>query len=934
MADVVVTLSLEIEQLKRKLQEVEAGLKKVPASKETKLTGDSKGLLGAISDVQKQLLALAAGTFAITKVWQVANTTATTAVREARDATVAQQLLQSQLETTGNAAGFTAEELMRISTELQNMSNIGDDALITNLTIPLTTFRKISGEVFTRTQQAVLDLNAVLGDPNNPASLRSSAIQVGKALNDPIQGLTALRRVGVSYSDSQISVIKNLVETNRLTEAQDLILQELELEFGGAAKAAQTSSMQIKNSWLNMLEAMGTTTLPMLDGINMSFANFFDIMTRNMNAYADNTGATQQRMFEGWNEFSTAFILNANAVGGFIINTGGAIAGAIEGIFTINKKSITLFAKNILAVVNELPSAVMDVMSIGSFERLKDLANGVGDNYKQVGKDVSGYLSGLKAQTDAALSGIVNYEKNYEKITAQSKESYAEMLTYKRGLLEADAMNEGLGAGATGQSAVEKAKSDYEKLNDAMLGYIKENETARLSAYGKELVQLEDKYRAELEIINAAEANKEISTDEAAEKRLQLEEIYANKSFEVQDKINAEIAADVAEREQQELKAQAEAKLRKLADEETYYNTMKFMDMGYAEWKIAQYGKDVDAMAISEEQKVALKKKFQEEIETEIGKLNLQDTSDKQAKAERDSLIDKLYFNKKRELIDQEVAAMQVAEEEKDRIRAKEYAALDQQKEAYKTTYANILSSAQSIVSGLLTLNRQRKEDAIAKLDETAEREKWTNERLLAEKKKLNKNYEAEERKLKNVQKAMSIVQAIMNTAQGVTAALTLPPPLSFIMASVVGAMGAAQVAIMSAQKFAQGGLFRGKGGTTEDANIIAISDGEYIVNAAATKRFKPVLDVINYGGNDTRAMVPKIAYAAGGQVNASMSYAGADLGAKLDKLDEDLQILNRNLVRKEMTVNVQNSSDISTIVRKTDQVRAEMVRGGYVPAV
>jgi TP901 family phage tail tape measure protein len=47
---------------------------------------------------------------------------------------------------------------------------------------------------------------------------------------------------------------------------------------------------------------------------------------------------------------------------------------------------------------------------------------------------------------------------------------------------------------------------------------------------------------------------------------------------------------------------------------------------------------------------------------------------------------------------------------------------------------------------------------------------------------------------------------------------------------------------------FPSGGMFRGRGGPREDANIIAVSDGEFIVNAASTKRHRALLEAINSG--------------------------------------------------------------------------------------
>jgi hypothetical protein len=68
-------------------------------------------------------------------------------------------------------------------------------------------------------------------------SLSKKAILVGKALNDPIYGLTSLRRVGVTFSDDQIKLITHLENTNHTIAAQKIVLRELRSEFGGSAKA-------------------------------------------------------------------------------------------------------------------------------------------------------------------------------------------------------------------------------------------------------------------------------------------------------------------------------------------------------------------------------------------------------------------------------------------------------------------------------------------------------------------------------------------------------------------------------------------------------------------------------------------------------------------------------------------------------------------------
>ena len=70
--------------------------------------------------------------------------------------------------------------------------------------------------------------------------MKSSAIQVGKALNDPVKGMTALSRVGVSFTEKQKDMVKHLEKTGHHLEAQKIILHELKKEFGGSAAAAAT----------------------------------------------------------------------------------------------------------------------------------------------------------------------------------------------------------------------------------------------------------------------------------------------------------------------------------------------------------------------------------------------------------------------------------------------------------------------------------------------------------------------------------------------------------------------------------------------------------------------------------------------------------------------------------------------------------------------
>jgi phage-related minor tail protein len=139
----------------------------------------------------------------------------------------AQNKLKAVLEATAGVAGRTADELNRMSSALQS-ATVFDDESITNAQSILLTFRNVRTEVFDRAIEGALDLSTVLG-----GDLNSAVLQLGKALNDPILGVTALSRAGVQFSEVQKEMIKDLVETNRLADAQAIILDELEGQMGG-----------------------------------------------------------------------------------------------------------------------------------------------------------------------------------------------------------------------------------------------------------------------------------------------------------------------------------------------------------------------------------------------------------------------------------------------------------------------------------------------------------------------------------------------------------------------------------------------------------------------------------------------------------------------------------------------------------------------------
>ena len=175
--------------------------------------------------------------------------------------------LDAVLKATGNQMGVTTNELLGFSSELQAATGIADES-ISNVQTTLLTFKDVAPESFKRATEAALDMSAVFG-----GDAQSAALQLGKALNDPIAGVSALSRMGIQFTESQKATIKTMVDTNDVLGAQRIILKEVESQVGGTARAmgdtaagkAQRFSMAIGELQEKLGEALVNGLAPLAD---------------------------------------------------------------------------------------------------------------------------------------------------------------------------------------------------------------------------------------------------------------------------------------------------------------------------------------------------------------------------------------------------------------------------------------------------------------------------------------------------------------------------------------------------------------------------------------------------------------------------------------------------------------------------------------------
>lgn len=178
--------------------------------------------------------------------------------------------VDATLKSTGGSAGVTRDKVMELANSLSagnGMSRAADDAIASGEGL-LLTFTGIGAQVFPQATQAMLDMTTAMAGGAAPSAeaLKGTALQLGKALNDPIKGITALSRAGVSFSESQKETIKSMVAVGNTAGAQKLILGELTKEFGGSAAASAKTfagSMDVlSEKFNNVKQSVGEALMP------------------------------------------------------------------------------------------------------------------------------------------------------------------------------------------------------------------------------------------------------------------------------------------------------------------------------------------------------------------------------------------------------------------------------------------------------------------------------------------------------------------------------------------------------------------------------------------------------------------------------------------------------------------------------------------------
>lgn len=221
----------------------------------------TKGIAGKFNSTFRNIAAAAGGIFVGQKVFDFLGDS----VDAGRESIKISKLTEAGIKSTGGVANVTAKHISDYAEELSNLTGVDDELIQSgeNLLLTFTNVRNEAGKgnkIFDRATKASLDLSA-----RGFGSVESASVMLGKALNDPLQGITALGRAGVTFTEGQKAQIEGLVENNDLLAAQGIILDEVGRQVGGSAEAAATPMDRLKVTVGNLQEQLGAYLIPKID---------------------------------------------------------------------------------------------------------------------------------------------------------------------------------------------------------------------------------------------------------------------------------------------------------------------------------------------------------------------------------------------------------------------------------------------------------------------------------------------------------------------------------------------------------------------------------------------------------------------------------------------------------------------------------------------
>lgn len=780
--------------------------------------------------------------------------------------------------------------------------------------------KKATIKITSDTKDAESGIDKVTKKINQFSKNNSQNLSGLKRLNGAITGaVKSFGAVGAAVGVA-VGAIKKaneaIKETTELYRIQATAEKQLEVAARNNPYLDDGSVMQLKN-YAGQLQSISTVgdeqLLPMMAQLASAGRTQEEIQNI-MSAALDVSASGMMSLDTAVTQLNKTFSGSTGQLGNQIAELKGLTKEELE-----SGKAIDIVAQKFKGMAEETAKAT------GSTEQLK---NAMGDYKEEIGATFEKKLAPMRRFFTELIQGWADAKKAkrlYEEATEQNldpAQQTLESLTNEiNGLQEKiDGLYSTL---RTYQNMPENVKAMMKRQGgqdvDADIARLQDEISAQ-----SELIRQRREERRELQLKTNAEKTAAQLEAQAAEEQAE-KEAEANALLERRNKLREEYAETLRKTQEQinnrrtlgeEISEEAEAQTLLNAATQAYINM--YSDPAFDRSLTSTGIWAGEEAQLAQIEKWAEQAKITEDVWQHSKDLMeaWQTTEEETLAMQKEALMDYMaYLDSKGALTDDEIAMKErlrqailninekIAEDE-EAARQKSIEAQKAALQAQKDAIADTISQIQSYIEQFAGIskditalarqnNEQERNEALTEISEQYTNGLISYEDYCEKKKEIERKAAQEEYKVKQWEYSMSLVQATVNIAEGISKAIAQGGVAGIITGALVAAAGAAQIATITANKpkppsFATGGIVPGNS-YSGDRVQTNVNSGEMILNAQQQRNLWEAANGGGHGGA-TINMPVTIENNASDKVSAS-----AQMSPK------GLSIVIRDIVRAQM---------------------------------
>lgn len=354
------------------------------------------------------------------------------AIGEAMDAEDAFARLQGAIRATGGVTGVAADEMEEIASTLQKFTRFSDEAVMGAQAI-LVSFTNIRGDVFRDATMAAADFAAATGK-----DMSSAAQTLGRALNDPIKGLTLLSRAGVHFSDAQKQMVKDLLAAGEVQKAQGVILDKFNEKYHGMAEVMGNTTAgavtRLGNAFSDLMETIGGAFTPAIQLVSEhlqetiqwasesagSLDDWGDAIANAANDALDFSEQLIVETFQAISEWVTANMETFTQWGQHLLDIGASVGEGLSKAFAtlgeiissifgeVSLKSVMDFVTTALDYVNFFTRNASDLLAIFALDFAANFMKGF-DAIVTIGDRIVGVFIAIWQGVQDTFAAMIEY---------------------------------------------------------------------------------------------------------------------------------------------------------------------------------------------------------------------------------------------------------------------------------------------------------------------------------------------------------------------------------------------------------------------------------------------------------------------------------------------------------------------------------------------